>query len=466
MTLSTIADEISSSWANWGMRDLSAEPRYQWNNSIGYSREEFTLDPWIRHYGGIQSLNRGLFYIGEGVQVGEAGVDTDRAMAFAHLVSGLSHGFVSLMFDQGYILTEPSLRLEELPFLRPHQEVLTAAIDQLDRAIAIAETTTFEITSGQDWIFGLDVDEQYLIRLAHSYAARYLASSARNPVDRAKLDWVEIIRRIDRGIVVDFAPIGDDDGDVLEWDAMKFYGQNHTTWARADNRTIGPADESGRYQAWLDTTLRARTLFRIETSDERVSAAVNRPTLSGTDFRYVGVQGPSGASYHYSSHTHNRYLYYLQNDANGPMPIMLVAEMDMLKAEGLLRIGGDLQLVAELINKTRVSRGGMNPASGSDLAGTSDDSQSHEDDASLWSKLKHEKRIETFATAAGLAYFDDRGWGDLVTGTPIHFPVPALELDLLFEASYTFGGVGGIGGAPKRGLTGFSPKNSDARPRK
>lgn len=463
MTLSTIADEISSAWANWGMRDLSGEPRHPWRNSITYSRSEFTLDPWIRHYGGIQSLNRGLFYLGEGVQIGQAGVDTDRAIAFAHFVSGLSHGFVSLMYDQGYILTEPALQLEELPSLFPHQAVLAAAISQLDRAIAIAERAPFEITAGDDWIFGLDVDEEYLIRLANSYAARYLASSARNPADRANLDWAEILRRVDRGIVADFAPIGDDNGDVREWDAMKFYGQEHRTWSRADYRTIGPADESGGYNAWLETTpVYQRDLFVIRTSDKRITADINRPTISGTDFLYGGY-GPWAlhrAGYHYSSHTHNRYLSYLQSDANGPMPTMLVTEMDMLKAEGLLRIGGDLQLVADLINKTRVSRGGMNPAAGSDLAGSPEDSQSHLDAASLWSKLKHEKRIETYATAAGLAYFDDRGWGDLVSGTPIHFPVPALELDLLFEAHYTFGGVGGVGGAPKRGLTGFSPKNS------
>ena len=64
--------------------------------------------------------------------------------------------------------------------------------------------------------------------------------------------------------------------------------------------------------------------------------------------------------------------------------------------------------------------------------------------------MKYEKRIETFQTAAGIAYFDDRGWGDLVTNTPIHFPIPGRELETLGLQQYTFGG-GGDGSAPKAG---------------
>jgi len=63
--------------------------------------------------------------------------------------------------------------------------------------------------------------------------------------------------------------------------------------------------------------------------------------------------------------------------------------------------------------------------------------------------FKYEKGIELFCTASGISYFDRRGWGELVTGTPIHFPLPGQELEILQMANYTFGGVGGPGSAPK-----------------
>jgi hypothetical protein len=53
-----------------------------------------------------------------------------------------------------------------------------------------------------------------------------------------------------------------------------------------------------------------------------------------------------------------------------------------------------------------------------------------------------------FGVAAGTAFFDARGWGTLVEGTPIHFPIPARELETLNLPAYTFGGIGGPDAAP------------------
>ena len=67
--------------------------------------------------------------------------------------------------------------------------------------------------------------------------------------------------------------------------------------------------------------------------------------------------------------------------------------------------------------------------------------------------------INQFKTAGGLAYFDDRGWGDLVTDTPIHFPIPAKALEILFEANYTFGGGGDASASKAR-----AQRDRSARP--
>ena len=54
-----------------------------------------------------------------------------------------------------------------------------------------------------------------------------------------------------------------------------------------------------------------------------------------------------------------------------------------------------------------------------------------------------------FGLASAPWYFDGRGWGDLYQGTPLHFPVPCQELQVLqILPCATFGGPGGAMSAP------------------
>ena len=455
---STLADENSSSWANWGMRDMSSEPRIAWDNSSTYSRASSTSFPWFAHYRGISNANDALQAIARAEEEGSAdnniftraGYDTQRLKAFAKMNQGLMHATLSMIFDQAFIVDETvDLENDELE-LKPYTEVNQAAIQMLKDARSLAQSGSFTFTATEDWIFGLDVTSGDMVKLINSFIARFTVQVARDEAERAAVNWSEVISLIDSGITEDFAPVGDDDG-AIEDDCLTFYGQNGTTWSRADYRTIGPADESGGYADWLSKPLKDRFVFDIVTSDRRIVGDPDDPTVDGTDFEYQGNNGPFPAArgvYHYSSHNHKRYQYFLSSGGNGAMPHMIMTEMDMYKAEALLRTGGSAAVVADLINKTRVERGMLNPATGSDPAGSSKDAQSHLDSASLWAKLKHERRIETFQTAAGLAFYDDRGLGDLVTGTPVQFPVPGSELETLGLQIYTFGGVGGTGGAP------------------
>ena len=456
---STLADENSSSWANWGMRDMSSEPRIAWNNNSTYSRASSTREPWFDSYRGISNANDALNAIAS-AEAAESvennvytreGYNVARLKAFAKMNQGLMHATLSLIFDQAFIFDETVDLDADILELKPYAEVNQAAVKMLEDARSIAQSGDFTYTKEDDWIFGLDVTSAQMVQLINSFIARIKVQVARNEAERAAVNWGEIISLVDAGITEDFAPIGDDDGET-EFDCLKFYGQNGTTWSRADYRTIGPADESGGYDKWLDADLKDRLVFDIVSADRRIVGDAEDTKVDGSDFEYQGNNGPFPAArgvYHYSSHNHKRYQYYQAAEANGAMPHMIVAEMDSYKAEALLRTGGSTEDVANLINKTRVGRGVMNPATGSDPAGSPTDVQSTRDSASLWAKLKHERRIETFQTWAGLAYYDDRGLGDLVTGTPIHFPVPGAELETLGIQIYTFGGVGQEGGAPK-----------------
>jgi hypothetical protein len=67
--------------------------------------------------------------------------------------------------------------------------------------------------------------------------------------------------------------------------------------------------------------------------------------------------------------------------------------------------------------------------------------------------LKWEHRLETYQMGYGKAFWEARGWGDLIEGTFLQVPVPQAELLFLGEAVYTFGG--GQGSSAGRGTYAF-----------
>jgi hypothetical protein len=458
MMYSTLAGSHSCSWANWAMNDMSSEPRIAWNNSSAYARAPSTEQPWFDHYVAISNASDVLASI---ERIGPESINNQlgagsaaKMQATVNFVLGLSYGDLAARFDRAFLVDETTdlnavasgaTQLE----LRPYQEVNQFAMDKLDNAISIAESNDFTITPGEDWIFGLEVSSDRLVRIAKSYKARYMATVARTPQERQNVDWATVESLINEGITQTFAPVGDDDG-ATEWDCMKFYGQLPGTWSRADYRTIGPADQSGGYEDWLDTPVADRNPYITETADRRIQGP-GGPETSGKDFVFVGAAftafPPARGTYHYSDYTPQMYVDYANNNANGQMPVMEKAEMDLLKAESILQRGltGRYGEAAELINNTRVDRGELSPAEASDPVGSIEDAPNPlaPGDVTLWSMVKYEFNLETALTASALNYYTDRAWGDLEEGTPLHFPVPGAELNTIGAENYTFGGIGG-----------------------
>ncbi|GIV58880.1 MAG: hypothetical protein KatS3mg042_1793 [Rhodothermaceae bacterium] len=107
MMLSTMADEHSSSWANWGMRDMSSEPRIAWDNSSSYSRRASTEGPWFNNYTGISNALDALKSINENEErfINE-GIDVNKLRAFIRFNLGLMHGHLALFFDKAFVVDE------------------------------------------------------------------------------------------------------------------------------------------------------------------------------------------------------------------------------------------------------------------------------------------------------------------------------------------------------------------------
>ncbi|HSL69387.1 MAG TPA: RagB/SusD family nutrient uptake outer membrane protein, partial [Longimicrobiales bacterium] len=152
-------------------------------------------------------------------------------------------------------------------------------------------------------------------------------------------------------------------------------------------------------------------------------------------------------TYHFSRYYMTRWPTLQPNHQSsaqtGLNPMLPIAEMDLLKAEAYIRLNQPA-LAADLINKTRVAIGELPPITETGVPAGADCVPRWDGVTcgSLMQALMYEKRLQNAATAAGVAYFDARGWGTLLPGTQVHFPVPARELEILGLPFYRFGGVG------------------------
>jgi hypothetical protein len=446
---STMAMEVTSGFADFGQLEPSAIPRTAWNNSPVNARSAVNQTPWYDLYRTISSVNDALSAIDRGVLV----VDTSRTMrtkAVGKFIQGLSHGYLGLYFDQGFVVDEKA-RLDTIkdPKFQTYKELTVAGISQLDSAIAVANRSSFTLPV-DSWLYTAMTKDQF-IRLANSFAARLMVYSARSRAERAAVNWTEVMKRVDAGILVDFTPTAQS---LVFWDDWKRLVARLRTagrpsdYGRPSYDLIGPADSTGGYLNWVATPLTSRVAFQLRTKDRRIQGT-GGPSTPGT---YVGynlnnIFDPTRGTWRFS------HYYYLRNGTgatweNGTQLAMAVSEMDLLKAEALIRLGRAAEAVP-LINKTRVANGQLPPVT---IAGPPDEAgcvprKLNGQCGSLWDALRYEKRIEGLGVTGIIAFMDARGWQSLPENTPIHWPVPGRELGVLQRPLYTFGG-GGEGSAP------------------
>jgi hypothetical protein len=233
------------------------------------------------------------------------------------------------------------------------------------------------------------------------------------------------------------------------------------------------ADASGSYSAWLGQPRDSRRAFLVVTPDLRwpqgaTHAAqqseapstssvppsgryfVNRVT--GDDVPIVGW----GESYY----DHRRYKALNVASISGAYTDMSKTEVDMLAAEGYIRTG-NLAAAAALIDISRV-RNGL-PSIGVPASATAAFSSAANCVPSvpqapsftsaacgnILETMKYEKRMETAYTGYFGWFSDSRGWGDLVEGTALEWPVPYQEMQARFQTAHN-----GTNRAPK-GTYGF-----------
>ena len=447
---STMARDVTSGFADFGQLELSAEPRAAWNNSPVNARNNVKETPWYGFYRTISSVNDALIAIDSGLVIGDAS-RTARTRAVGKFVQGISHGYLGLYFDKAIVVDE-TVALDTItkPQFTPYRDVVAAAIKQLDASIVLANANSFTLPV-ESWLF-VGMSNTDLARLANSFAARLLAYSPRTRAERAAVDWNEVIRRVDAGVRTDFAPVGQPE---ILWDDWKRLvarvrtASRPSDFGRPSYFLIGPADSTNGYVNWISAPLESRVAFQMRTKDRRIQGATG-PTSPG---KYMGynlnnIFAVSRGTWRYSHYYFHRFG---TGDTwqSGPLTALTVTEMDLLKAEALIRLNRAAEAIP-LINKSRVANGQLPPVT---LDGPPNEPgcvprKMNGQCGSLWDALRYEKGIEMLGVSGVVSFFDARGWQALPENTMLHLPVPGRELGTLRLPIYTFGGPGGQSSAP------------------
>jgi hypothetical protein len=482
----TASFENASGLANNGLGPRSGFPRGPIDNGRGnpYQTEnfsDFTIHSSVARNATLvlARARDPLFTLGTDTVTSRQ--NKQRLFAWTFFVYGVGLGNLSLVYDSAGV---PRTEDEALfvPPLEGYAAVNQFALQQLDSALAYATMSGTARLPGS-WLFGpggTDTSMAYFATVIRSYRARLRAGVARNPTERAAVNWASVIADATAGISSDFLVRMDpNQGWDVAWLSSALHYRD-ANWHQMPYYIIGMADVSGAYVTWLQTHRDSRVPFLIITPDLRFPPGATRQAQNDvgqaapTGRRYFRNRAPgldqAAVGWRNSQYDHYRFRGFADAGRVGSFPVFTKAEIDMLAAEGHIRTG-NIAAAAALIDRTRTTAGlpaltgAVTTASDPVPGGAScvpkipvAPAYTTTACGNILEAMKWEKRMETAYTTYGAWFFDSRGWGDLALGTAIQWPVPNQELDARVKPIYNLGGVGQPSGAPV-GTYGFGSGN-------
>ena len=437
MAMSISSDTYGMSWDDFGARRMGEEPRLAYNNRSVEDPDykKIVEAPWYGCLTAVSSANDVLSALENGVTIDKGGPQDQSIRAAAHFLRGLSWGYLGLIFDQALLVDEETNLEKELPFTA-YQEMIVPAVAELEEAVTLAELAGINFI--HPFFNGLTLDVNQFVQLSHSYAARFLAQWPRTALENSQVNWQAVLNHAEKGLETNFAPIAD--GNF--WKSYHQYVFAETGqgpfWARVDQRLIAALDHSQPFRYPEVVALEEPPLANpmAQSNDARLA--------SDFIFRMNGGFPVENGEWHFSHYQHNRNVsdpgFAGDGETDGPMPVFLAADNDLLEAEALLRLGRSMDAVAVLNAGTRVNRGGL-PV----LIPTTSS-------AEVERAILYERAIELLGASPMGLWFDRRrvgprldfnavdDLGGLQIGTPAQLPVPADELMIHGLPPYNFGG--------------------------
>ncbi|MEO8193757.1 MAG: hypothetical protein ABI681_07890 [Gemmatimonadales bacterium] len=414
------ADACTANFGNFGMRFNNLEPRIAYENNSAGGDREVARQPWDGNYGYLGAANDALKAYAAGVAL-TTPAETAKFKALAQFSQAAAMTNLALIFDKAFIVDEDFDAQAGAPELKPYKDVSDAALVKWEALIGATngKSETYDPT-----VIPLTVGPLTSVRLnrfANSMAALLMAYTPRNAAEAAAVNWAKVAQLADKGIGTgsagspfDFTVIGD----FNNWYSYTQYYGNEQSWVRVDQRLINRMDPS--QPAKFTGTI----VPKGSSADARYTTDyTQRSEVIGDPTRGIYMQTPW---YHSRYEAHSRFS---TTAGRTPVPYLLAAESDLVRAEALIRSGGSLATAAALINNSRVNRGHL-------PAATAGESQ-----ATLLGYIDYERDVETL-NSSGFTLFQRRHVDGLQPGTLRHLPIPAKELETLALPIYTFGGVG------------------------
>ncbi|OLE56230.1 MAG: hypothetical protein AUG74_19700 [Bacteroidetes bacterium 13_1_20CM_4_60_6] len=518
--LSVQARTLSSSWNNGHMNfysgidispsDTTADPSAwtrsarSWQNDLSAAGRTSVEVEWFGMYSTLSSANDALRAIRIGnVQIGSAS-RTKRAETIAQFTQAATLMVIALNYDQGYYLDETKdlTKPEVLASLTriSRKALRDSALKKLDATIALANANTFTTETG--WANGVTYHNTDIAKIANTMAAMLLTFYPRDDGETSTagvVDWAKVASYASKGMST-----GTPDTLAYSGDGCTAWCQDMMPWftdyssGRISTRVahfIDPATQLDPYPLGIGNPQPNSPDKRMgdgsfgDATLEDVYSNVPKTPNAGTDFSWSAtgeVFRPDRGYYHQSNIGITRWDASGKEDPNGQYagygysPVITPMMNDLLWAEAKLR-QNDAAGAATLIDKTRVTRGGLSsaalavatPGSPADGPCMSNGKLAKDGTAcTLWSELLYEYEIELLQMGPA-SYWNQRrlplvkatAWEratacrktgctpnpntifngpryiqGLIPGTPREMPVPAKELAIKAEAFYTFGG--------------------------
>lgn len=405
IAMNTMADVSTCSWGNFGMRDLSSEPRVAFNNSVSYGNNVTNS-----YFNSLYSVLFDANTIAAAVNAETEFENPELIATIAKFGQALSIGYNALNFDTVYLSDENGAVGEEPA---DHITAMAFAIEKLDEAIAIAKNSSFDVPT--EWFPGNSMNSADLAALMSSFGARFLVMNARNSSEKQSIDWTKVQGYAANGIDTDFSILHDD---VNWYDLFKTY-LVYPGWARIDLYVINLMDPS-----YPDYWPASATILPEATSDDARLAS---------DFQYLNSQSfrPERGTYHYSSYRYSRWDDYI-SQWTIPTIELAVSENDLYLAEAYVNLN-QLGSAADIINSgTRSTRGELPniPATETEINAA----------------IHYERLVELGLNSSGLVFYEMRKEDLLQEGTLLHFPIPGQALQAIPAEYYTYGGTSGVAG--------------------
>ena len=510
--LSGLADEVVYGTNNSQFNDVAGRPRLPFDNAFAGSWT--TRMPMANYYTAVNGCADVIRAIQiSGIKIGTIsaqfpqGSHSQRAKWFCKFVEGAGTVMLGILYDKA-LLVHDDLSFASTDIYSTDEkspaEVIAWGIKLLQDAIDSAKVTCGAApTAGcvpadptpTTWVNGFSYTNADIIKLASSFKARALVYGIRTDADYTAAAsggvWDKVIAAVDSGITssIGGAAFSQATGFVSQADntirgartftyaivsnnAYSGTGTPSTTAGRLSQEFLGPGDTTSAYLWWRALSdvdnLQAMHDTTYESPDKRLprfaqplTSATATP-IAGTGtyfgrlsniFPVTAANVPWGQTRYYNKRFQSITNYHI----TGVVSTMRPEEMDLLKAEALIRRNGagDLAAAITLINKTRVNNGGLAalpatmtrtsliPGSPPGVGGAACVPRSYRDPkqcGTIMDALVWEKRLESSGIESTINWADWRRFGMLRKGSMISLPIHGRELFALGLPYYTFGG--------------------------